>query len=144
MRLQSAVFCIEDTLVERPDADKVLSILKMEGVWLYGVTALTRDAAEALLRTAGVADDFRGLITAREAACTLADGTIYEKAMRRLRSEPRDTIVFAGRLDELRGAKAAGLRAAAVAGAAEADEWTTMCAEADEIVEHYADFLLRG
>ena len=124
MRLQSAVFVIEETLPGREDAGKVLSILKMEGVWMYGVTALERAEAERALADAG-----------------LADAKLYEKAMRRLRSEPRDTIVFAGRLDSLRAAKAAGLRTAAVRGAADADEWAAMCAEAGEIVERYADFL---
>ena len=141
MRLQSAVFVIEETLPGREDAGKVLSILKMEGVWMYGVTALERAEAERALADAGLADCFRGLLTAREAMCTLADAKLYEKAMRRLRSEPRDTIVFAGRLDSLRAAKAAGLRTAAVRGAADADEWAAMCAEAGEIVERYADFL---
>ena len=94
MRLQSAVFVIEETLPGREDAGKVLSILKMEGVWMYGVTALERAEAERALADAGLADCFRGLLTAREALCTLADAKLYEKAMRRLRSEPRDTIVF--------------------------------------------------
>ena len=141
MRLQSAVFVIEDTLPGRADAGKVLSILKMEGVWMYGVTALPRAEAERTLREAGLADCFRGVLTEREALCTLADARIYEKAMRRLRSDPRDTIVFAGRLNELRAAKAAGLRTAAVGGAADAAEWAAMRAEAGETVENYADFL---
>lgn len=44
MRLQSAIFTLPDALLDggvlRPGADKVLSILKMESVWLYAVTAL--------------------------------------------------------------------------------------------------------
>ena len=39
MRLQSAIFTLPDALLDggtlRPGADKVLSILKMESVWLY-------------------------------------------------------------------------------------------------------------
>ena len=141
MRLQSAIFVIEDALAGREDAGKVLSILKMEGVWLYAVTARSRAEAEQTLRAAGVADDFRGILTTGEAMCALKDEKIYEKAMRRLRSTSRDTVVFAGRLEELLAAKAAGFRTAAVAGAADAAEWTAMCAEANEIVENYADFL---
>jgi len=42
MRLQSAIFTLPDALLDggtlRPGADKVLSILKMESVWLYAVT----------------------------------------------------------------------------------------------------------
>lgn len=141
MRLQSAIFTVEDTLAGRDGVGKVLSILKMEGVWLYGVTALTRADAERLLRETGTAELFRGVLTAAETGCPLTDGRIYEKAMRRLRSEKRDTIVFAGRLENLRGAKEAGFRTAAVAGAADADEWEAMKREADESVENYHDFL---
>ncbi|MBE7004920.1 MAG: HAD family hydrolase [Ruminococcaceae bacterium] len=141
MRLQSAIFSIEDALLGREDAEKVLSILKMEGVWLYGVTALEREEAERALREAGLSDYFRGLLTVREALCPLGEGKIYEKAMRRLRSQPRDTVVFTGRLETLRGAKAAGLRVVAVRGAAETEEWAALCAAADEVVERYADFL---
>lgn len=141
MRLQSAVFSVEDAVVGREDVNKVLSILKMEGVWLYAVTAMERAEAEAALAEAGAAEFFRGVLTERETKCPLDGAAIYEKAMRRLQSTPRDTVVFTGRLAALRGAKAAGLRVAAVAGAAEADEWAAMRAEADEIVERYADFL---
>ena len=55
MRLQSAIFTLPDALLDggalRPGADKVLSILKMESVWLYAVTALDRAEAQALLRS---------------------------------------------------------------------------------------------
>lgn len=141
MRLQSAIFSLEDALAGQEDAGKVLSILKMEGVWLYAVTDLPRAEAERTLREAGLFDYFRGILTAKEANCAASDGKMFEKAVRRLRSTPRDTVVFAGRLGALRNAKAAGFRAAAVKGAADADEWAAMQAEADEVVENYADFL---
>ena len=73
MRLQSAIFTLPDALLDggalRPGADKVLSILKMESVWLYAVTALDRAEAQALLCSAGIEGDFRGLLTEREAGC---------------------------------------------------------------------------
>ncbi len=141
MRLQSAVFCAESALLGKEDAGKVLSILKMEGVWLYAVTALSRAEAETALRAEGLSDDLRGILTETEALCTLSDGRIYEKAMRRLRSQPRDTVVFTGRLAELYAAKEAGLRVVAVRGAAEPAEWETMCAEAEQAIDSYADFL---
>jgi len=141
MRLQSAIFVLEDTLPRRADAGKVLSILKMEGVWMYAVTDLPRAEAEALLRALGLADYFRGILTAGEAVCPASDARMYEKAMRRLRSTLRDTVVFVGRLDALRSAKAAGFRTAAVYGAAEDAEWDAMRAEAEEVVESFSDFL---
>ena len=141
MRLQSAIFSIEDALVGHAGVDKVLSILKMESVWMYAVTDLPRAEAERALRDAGLTDYFRGVLTAQEANCAASDAKMYEKSMRRLRSTLRDTVVFLGRLDALRNAKAAGFRTAAVKGAADPDEWATMCTDAEEIVEDYADFL---
>lgn len=141
MRLQSAIFSIEDTLVGHAGTDKVLSILKMEGVWMYAVTALSRADAERTLRELGLFDYFHGILTTQEASCAASDARMFEKAMRRLRSTLRDTVVFTGRLDALQNAKAAGFRAAAVRGAANEAEWAAMCAAADEVVEDYADFL---
>ena len=141
MRLQSAIFVLEDTLPGHADAGKVLSILKMEGVWMYAVTDLPRDEAEARLRALGLAEHFRGVLTAREALCPANDARMFEKAMRRLRSTLRDTVVFVGRLDALRAAKAAGFRTAAVAGRASAGEWAAMRAEAEEVVGSFSDFL---
>ncbi len=141
MRLQSAIFSIEDTLLNHEGVDKVLSILKMEGVWMYAVTALPRTEAERALHDAGLSDYFRGILTAQEASCAASDAKMYEKAMRRLRSSLRDTVVFLGHSDALRNAKAAGFRTAAVKGVAAPEEWAVMCMEAEEIVEQYADFL---
>ena len=113
MRLQSAIFTLPDALLDggalRPGADKVLSILKMESVWLYAVTALDRAEAQALLRSAGIEGDFRGLLTEREAGCAVCSGTMLEKAMRRLRSQKADTVVFTGTLALVESAKAGGL-----------------------------------
>ena len=83
MRLQSAIFTLPDALLDggalRPGADKVLSILKMESVWLYAVTALDRAEAQALLRSAGIEGDFCGLLTECEAGCAVCSGTMLEK-----------------------------------------------------------------
>ncbi len=141
MRLQSAIFVLEDTLPNHEDAGKVLSILKMEGVWMYAVTGLSRGEAEEKLRSLGLSDCFRGILTEEETHCAASDARMYEKAMRRLRSTLRDTVVFVGRLDALRSAKEAGFRTAAVGGAAEAAEWDAMRAEAEESVASYAEFL---
>ena len=141
MRLQSAIFLIEDTLLNREGADKVLSILKMEGVWMYAVTGLSREDAEEKLRKSGLSEYFRGILTEEETHCPPDSAEMLERAMRRLRSEQRDTIVFVGRLTALRNAREAGFRAAAVRGAADEAEWAAMRAEADEVVEQYEDFL---
>lgn len=141
MRLQSAIFVLEDTLPNHTDAGKVLSILKMEGVWMYAVTDLPRAEAEQALREMGLADYFRGVLTAQEANCAASDARMYEKAMRRLRSTLRDTVVFVGRMKALQNAKAEGFRTAAVRGAAEDEEWAEMCAGAEVAIASFSDFL---
>ena len=89
MRLQSAIFSVEDALLGREDAEKVLSILKMEGVGLYAVTARERAETEEALRGAELWYYCRGMLTEKEAAAPLSESCIYEKAMRRLQSQPR-------------------------------------------------------
>ncbi|MFQ9771083.1 MAG: hypothetical protein ACLRX4_05805 [Oscillospiraceae bacterium] len=80
-------------------------------------------------------------MTEREAGCAVCSGTMLEKAMRRLRSQKADTVVFTGTLALVETAKAAGFRAVAVGGAAEEDEWRRMCALADYELPHYEDWL---
>jgi len=99
----------------KPGVVKFLSLLKMEGVWMYVATATDRPLVEAALRHAGIDGYFRGIITSREAGQTKREGPeIYERAMRRLRSNKKDTVVFEDALHAVQTAKAAGFRVAAV------------------------------
>ena len=125
----------------RPGADKVLSILRMEGVWMYAVTGQRRAAAEEALRRAGLDGAFRGLLTEEETGCPACSARMLEKAMRRLRSSPADTVVFAGRLEQVRAAAESGLRSVAVFGAADAGEWEEMRSAADYDLVRYEDWL---
>ncbi len=107
----------------KPGLVKFLSLLKMEGVWMYVATATDRPLAEIALRTAGIDGYFRGLVTCREAGQGKADGPeVYERALRRLRSNKKDTVVFEDALYALRTAAAAGFRTAAVYDAAEPEQ----------------------
>lgn len=99
----------------KPGLVRFLSVLKMEGVWMYVATATDRPLAEAALKTAGIDGFFRGLVTTREAGQEKREGPeVYERALRRLRSTKKDTVVFEDALHALRTAKAAGFRTAAV------------------------------
>lgn len=94
---------------------KFLSLLKMEGVWMYVATATDRHLAEAALRHAGIDGYFRGVITSGEVSQGKGESPeIYERAMRRLRSNKKDTVVFEDSLHAIRTAKAAGFRVAGV------------------------------
>ena len=108
----------------KPGVPKFLSLLKMEGVWMYVATATDRHLAQAALRHAGIDGYFRGIVTSAEVAQGKEESPeIYERAMRRLQSNKQDTVIFEDALHAIRTAKAAGFRVAAVYDAsAEADQ----------------------
>lgn len=146
MRLQSAIFMLEDTLLRddgtaREGLDKVLSIFKMESVWMYAVTEKKHAEGEEALKSAGLSDYFRGVLSPDIALCPHDSGTMFERAMKRLHSEKADTVVFAGRLSAIENAKEAGFRTVAVFGRADADEWEKMKTAATETLEQYGDYL---
>ena len=89
MRLQSAVFTLEDTLfapdgAAREGLDKALSLFKMEGVWLGAVTAMRAEDAQRALDRAGLSSYFRFVLTESVALCGVYSGTMFERAMKRL------------------------------------------------------------
>ena len=114
-------------------AEKFLSLLQMEGVWMYVATATDRPLAEAALETAGIRRYFRGIVTTQETGLGKDHPEIYERALRRLRSRKEDTVVFEDALYAARTAKAAGFRVAAVYDASmEADQ-----AELKALADYY-------
>ena len=99
MRLQGAVFHLPDALLDPsgaplPGVKEFLSVMKMEGVWMYGVTDQPLEACRRALEGAGLASYFRGLMQAREHGKGLDDSQVYHKAVKRLRTAPRATAVF--------------------------------------------------
>mgnify|MGYP002742514850 CR=1 FL=1 len=99
----------------KPGLEKFLSILKMEGVWMYVATATHRRLTEKALKTAGIDHYFRGIVTSADAGNHKSESAdIYEMAMRRLQSNKRDTVVFEDALHAIRTAKAAGFRVAGI------------------------------
>ena len=118
----------------KPGVQKFLSLLKMEGVWMYVATATDRHLAEAALRHAGIDGYFRGIVTSAEVSRGKEESPeIYERAMTRLRSNKKDTVIFEDALHAVRTAKAAGFRVAAVYDpAAESDQ-----AELRQLADYY-------
>lgn len=115
MRLQGAVFDGTEALlgtagVPLPGVKEFLSLMKIEDVWMY----LICDGAAAPVRTAleqsGLWNYFRGLLSAEEQGRAPLDPELYEKAVRRLRTARRATVLFTAREAALRAAKAAGSR----------------------------------
>ncbi|WP_295587565.1 HAD family phosphatase [uncultured Oscillibacter sp.] len=98
----------------KPGVEKFLSLLKMEGVWMYVATATDRSLAQAALRHAGIDGYFRGMVTCQEVGSGKDSPEIYERAMRRLQSNKRDTVIFEDALHAIETAKAAGFRVCGV------------------------------
>lgn len=98
----------------KPGVQEFLSLLKMEGVWMYVATATGQTLAEDALRHAGIRDYFRGVISCEDVGRGKDDPEVFERALRRLRSTKQDTVVFEDALFAIRTAKAAGFRVAAV------------------------------
>lgn len=124
----------------KPGLEKFLSILKMEGVWMYVATATHRRLTEKALKTAGIDHYFRGIVTSADAGNHKSESAdIYEMAMRRLQSNKRDTVIFEDSLTAIRTAKAAGFRVAGVYNpAAEADQ-AAIQAEADYYLRSFEE-----
>lgn len=118
-------------------AVEFLSLLKMEGVWMYVATATDRHLAESALRHAGIRDYFRGIVTSAETGVGKdASPEIYERAMRRLQSNKKDTVIFEDALHAIRTAKAAGFRVAAV--------YDPSAEEDQEEIRSLADYYFRS
>ena len=99
----------------KPGVKKFLSLLKMEGVWMYVATNTERTLAEAALKHAGIDGYFRGLMTCGEAGASKSESPeIYERCLRRLRSTKKDTVVFEDALHAIQTARDAGFRVCGV------------------------------
>lgn len=123
----------------KPGVTEFLSLLKMEGVWMYVATATDRPLAEKALRCAGIEHYFRGMITSQEAGQSKREGPeIYERAMRRLQSNKKDTVIFEDAIHAVRTAKAAGFRVAAVYDLSEPDQ-EEMRALSDYYIESFQE-----
>ena len=121
----------------KPGVEKFLSLLKMEGVWMYVATGTDRPLAEAGLRCAGLDGYFRGLVTCQEAGIGKDQSAdVFERAMVRLRSNKKDTIIFEDTLAAIRTAKAAGFR---VAGVYDAD-----CPADQDEIRAISDYYIRS
>ena len=146
MRLQSAIFTLDDTLftpdgAAREELDKALSLFKMEGVWLGAVTALSAEDAQKALEKAGLHSYFRFVLTESVALCKADSGTMFERAMKRLHGQKDDTAVFCGSLAGVRNAAEAGFRTVAVRGCAGEDEWSRMQSLAAQSLSGYGELL---
>jgi len=123
-------------VVPKPGVERMLALLKMEGVWMYVATATDHPLADIAMDHAGLMKYFRGMVTCGDAGRGKDDPKVYEMALRRLRCKKEDTVVFEDALFALRTAKAAGFRTAAVYDPSEPDQ-DAMKAEADYYIRSF-------
>ena len=123
----------------KPHVKEFLSILKMEGVWMYVATEAERDMAVKALTHVGLMDYFRGVLTCRDIGHDKSSPEIYEGCMRRLRSNKRDTVVFEDSLRGIRTAKGAGFRVAAVYDPASQKDQEEIKVLSDYYITDYGD-----
>ena len=99
----------------KPGVAKFLSLLKMEGVWMYIATNTDRKLVELALKRLKIDSYFRGIITCGEVGASKGESPeVYERAMRRLQSNKKDTVIFEDSLHGIRTAKNAGFRVCAI------------------------------
>ena len=123
----------------KPHVREFLSILKMEGVWMYVATEAERTMATEALRNAGLLDFFRGILTCGEIGHDKSTPEIYEGCLRRLRSNKRDTVVFEDSLRGIRTAKSAGFRVAAIYDRASEPDKAEIQSLADYYINSYQE-----
>lgn len=138
MRLQGAIFDFKDTLLDShgtplPGLEQFLSLMKMEDVWMYLVTDSDRPAVQQALEGAGLTSYFRGVMAASEHGNQPTDPEFYQKAIRRLRTAPKATVVFTAREAILQALKKAGFQVVLVG----ADFPEELRAMADESIRDY-------
>ena len=123
----------------KPHIQEFLSLLKMEGVWMYVATEAERTMARESLAHAGLLDYFRGVLTCKEIGHDKTTPEIYEGCMRRLHSNKRDTVVFEDSLRGIRTAKSAGFRVAAVYDKASDKDAEEIQSLADYYIRDYSE-----
>ena len=113
-----------DTEVQlKPGVKKFLSILKMEGVWMYVATNTDKRLAEIALKHTGIRSYFKGVLTCGEVGLGKAESAeIFERAMRRLQSNKKDTVIFEDSLHAIETAAKAGFRICGVYDAASEED----------------------
>lgn len=99
MKLQGAIFDCPATLLDSagiplPGVDRFLALMKMDDVWMYLVTESDRQTTMDALARAGLSNYFRGILSAPEHKLTITSPELYVKAVKRLRTSPRATLVF--------------------------------------------------
>ena len=136
-------FYVQEVL-PKPDVEKFLSLLKMEGVWMYVATATDRSLAEDALNHAGLTGYFRGILTCSEAGAGKESPVIFEKCLTRLRCRKEDCVVFEDALHAIQTAKNAGFRVAAVYDPSAEEDQPEIRRLADYYISSYGDWLETG
>jgi HAD superfamily hydrolase (TIGR01509 family) len=127
----------------KPGVERFLSILKMQGVWMYLATATDRPQVEAALQRTGLDRYFRGILTCQEAGCNKDNPRIFDKCLTRLRCSREQCVVFEDALYAIQTAKKAGYRVAAVYDASSEEDQPEIRKLADYYIRSYDEFVMQ-
>ena len=142
MRLQGAIFDFDETLFDAagallPGLERFLSLMQVESVWMYAVTARPAAEVQQALKTKRLASYFRGVLSAPEHGTTIEDAALYQSAVRRLRTAPPATAVFTRREALIAPLHAVGLPVILVG----AGHTAQAQAEAEQVIETYEEMV---
>lgn len=93
-----------------PDADTCVRRLRSEGHRLIALTNSSLDAAEGLLRKAGLREGFESVVSADEAGACKPDPRPYRLALEQAGGKPAEACMVAAHGWDIVGADAAGMR----------------------------------
>ena len=128
------------TAPAKPEVDKFLALLKMNGVTMYVATATDKQLAEAALKRTGLLHYFKGIMTCSEAGASKVSPLIYEKCLTRLRCDKQHCMVFEDSLRAVRTASEAGFRVTAVYDEDSADAQDEIRAMSEFYIRSYEEW----
>lgn len=121
----------------KPGAKAYLARLRGCGVRLAVATALARELAVPALKRHGIYDWFDVLVYAADVGQGKSSPAVFLRAAERLEVSPASCTVFEDTLAGVRSAKAAGMRAMAVADPGAAVDREAIIATADHYLEEF-------
>lgn len=124
----------------KPGAKAYLAKLRKAGVRLAVATALARELAVPALKRHGIYDWFDVLVYAADVGQGKSSPAVFLRAAEQLEVAPVSCTVFEDTLAGVRSAKAAGMRAVAVADPGAAADQEAIAITADLYLETFADF----
>lgn len=116
-------------------AEDCLRKLKAKGVRMGVLTACERISAEQVLKRCGLLPYFDFIASCEELPYDKQDGRLYEYIVRKLKTDPEETMFVEDALHAVKALKENGYHVTAVYDAANQAQWKEICGLADEALD---------